>query len=300
MNTKGQAEFFVATDGSDAWSGKLAAPNAGKTDGPFATLQRARDAVRELKAAQEGLTEPVIVMVRGGRYYLESTFDLTAADSGTAEAPVTYTAYPDEIPVISGGRRITGWEPHAGKIVKCRLPETKGGAWRFRQLLVNGQRQVRARYPNPDPEDNRWNGRWAVSEADDGARAASNPYIVWKEPGAFPRDWAKPSQGELFLMPCEPLWGDSCMIRIKSIDRDKGIIRLVHGMRDFDTNPIYYPREKRRPERCQFVVENLLEELDRPGEWCLDGEDGVVYFWPPDDLKDSSQIVAPAFACWCS
>ena len=287
------ADFYVATNGNDAWSGKLAAPNAGNTDGPFATLRRARNAVRELKLAQEGLTQPVTVMVRGGRYYLESTFDLTAADSGTAQAPVTYTAYPGETPVISGGRPITGWEPHAGKIVKCQLLETRGGAWTFRQLFMNGRRQVRARYPNLDPEGDRWNGKWAVSERDDGALEASNPYIVWKEPGAFPRDWAKPSQGELFLMPNEPMWGDSCMIRIKSIDRENGIIRLVHGLRDFDTNPIYYPKEYHRPDLCQFVVENLLEELDQPGEWCLDGEDGVLYFWPPEGDIADAEVVAP-------
>ena len=40
------ADFYVATDGNDAWSGTLASPNAEKSDGPFATLQRARDAVR--------------------------------------------------------------------------------------------------------------------------------------------------------------------------------------------------------------------------------------------------------------
>jgi len=293
MKAKEQATFYVATDGNDAWSGKLPAPNAGKTDGPFATLRRARDAVRELKAAKDGLTQPVTVMVRGGKYYLESAFDLTAADSGTAEAPVAYTAYPGETPVISGGRRIIGWEPHAGRIVECRLPEARGGAWSFRQLFMNGRRQVRARYPNLDPEDGRWNGKWAVSEADDRALEASDPYIVWKEPGAFPRNWSKPTQGELFLMPSEPLWGDSCMIRIKSIQPDKGIIRLVHGTRDFDTNPIYYPKENHRPDCCRFVVENLLEELDRPGEWCLDGEDGVLYFWPPEEDIADAEVVAP-------
>ncbi|MDP6491570.1 MAG: right-handed parallel beta-helix repeat-containing protein [Kiritimatiellia bacterium] len=305
MNDLTAATFFVATDGNDAWSGKAAEPNAAKTDGPFASLRRARDAVRELKAAQEGLTEPVTVVVRGGKYYLESPFDLSSADSGTAEAPVTYRAYPGETPVLSGGRRITEWEPHQGNILKCGIPETKGGAWSFRQLFLNGRRMVRARYPNLDLEDPCWNGTWAHSEADAAALEATNPYIVWKEPGAFPHTWAKPSQGELFLMPSEPLWGDSCMIRIQSVDRDKGIIRLVHGMRDFDTNPMYFTKELRRPDRCRFVVENLLEELDQPGEWCLDGEDGVLYFWPPapneveasaDGLADS-EVVVPVLKC---
>lgn len=287
------ATFFVATDGNDSWSGTVAAPDSAGTDGPFATLVRARNAVRALKTEQGEQRKPITVMVRGGRYYLETTFDLTAADSGTAEAPITYCAHPGETPVISGGRPITGWEPHEGKILKCDLPETRGGAWSFRQLFMNGERLDRSRYPNPDPEDDLWNGKWANSEPDAAALEASNPYIVWKEPGAFPREWSKPSQGELFLLPTAPLWGDSCMIRITSIDRENGTIGLAHSTRDFDANPIFWPKEYHRPDACRFVVENMLEELNRPGEWCLDGEDGVLYFWPPDGDIEDSEVVAP-------
>ena len=39
-----EAAFFISKDGRDSWSGRLAAPNAEKTDGPFATIVRARDA----------------------------------------------------------------------------------------------------------------------------------------------------------------------------------------------------------------------------------------------------------------
>ena len=37
----GSADYYVATQGSDAWSGTLAEPNPDRTDGPFATLERA-------------------------------------------------------------------------------------------------------------------------------------------------------------------------------------------------------------------------------------------------------------------
>ena len=57
--------FFVAKNGNDSWSGKLFAPNKDKTDGPFASITRARDAIRQLKKDQGGLKEPIIVMVRG-------------------------------------------------------------------------------------------------------------------------------------------------------------------------------------------------------------------------------------------
>ena len=37
--------FFVAPNGRDSWSGRLAVPNADGTDGPFATVERARNAL---------------------------------------------------------------------------------------------------------------------------------------------------------------------------------------------------------------------------------------------------------------
>ena len=281
-----KADFCVATSGSDT--------NPGTVEAPFATLPRARDAVRELKV--KGLTAPVTVMVRGGKYYPERVFDLTAADSGGEKTPIIYTAYPGETPVISGGRRVTDWQPYKGQIVKCAIPEAKGGAFWFRQLFADGQRQIRARYPNLDPDAENWNGRWARSKADEAACESSEPYIVWDEPDAFQRSWAKPAQGELFLMP-RTMWGDAALIRIESIDKEKKIIRLVHGMRSFDLNPMYLPKKNHHPENCQFIIENTLEELDQPGEWCLDTEEGILYFWPPKDSIGEMEVVVPVVQC---
>ena len=44
MPTSGviEADFFIAPNGNDHWFGKLPMPNAGGTDGPFATLSRAQ------------------------------------------------------------------------------------------------------------------------------------------------------------------------------------------------------------------------------------------------------------------
>jgi parallel beta-helix repeat protein len=38
----------------------------------------------------------------------------------------------------------------------------------------------------------------------------------------------------------------------------------------------------------------MLEDLDQPGEWCLDWEEGVVYFWPPSgSIEDGDEVVLP-------
>ena len=73
----------------------------GTLDAPFTTLEAARDALRASKAAG-----PKNVLLRGGDYFLQSTFSLDARDSGTPDAPVVYRAYPGESPRIIGGLEI--------------------------------------------------------------------------------------------------------------------------------------------------------------------------------------------------
>src|SRR5579875_1591114 len=84
--------FYVAPNGNDAWSGYLPYPNRTHTDGPFATLGRAQQAVRAFKKQHPTQKEGITVWLEGGRYELHQTFALTAADGGTAQAPVRYAA----------------------------------------------------------------------------------------------------------------------------------------------------------------------------------------------------------------
>lgn len=105
--TQPRAAFYVAVDGDDAWSGSLSAPNEMRTDGPFKTLGRARDAIRQ---PREKPQSDLTVMVRGGTHFLPDTLVLTSEDSGARQRPVCYLAYPGEKPVLSGGRPITDWK----------------------------------------------------------------------------------------------------------------------------------------------------------------------------------------------
>jgi hypothetical protein len=92
------AEIVVAPGGSDAAAGDLAHP--------FASLTRARDAIRALPDAGGLPKGGVVVWLRGGTYALSSTFALTAADSGTTDAPVVYRGYPGETARIVGAQTI--------------------------------------------------------------------------------------------------------------------------------------------------------------------------------------------------
>lgn len=65
---------------------------------PLKTLLRARDIARSLRLNEEHAKQNATIVLRGGRYYLNETLVLDARDTG-----LTIQAYPNEIPVISGG-----------------------------------------------------------------------------------------------------------------------------------------------------------------------------------------------------
>jgi hypothetical protein len=63
--------WHVAVKGNNRWSGTKAEANARAGDGPFATLARARDAVREWRRG--GGTGPAEVVIGGGTYSLNES-----------------------------------------------------------------------------------------------------------------------------------------------------------------------------------------------------------------------------------
>ena len=259
--------FFVATTGNDSWSGEMPVPSG--QNGPFATLTRARAEARKL--IHSGLTEAVNVMVRGGTYYLDETLVLDSRDSGTRGHRITWSAYEDEKPVISGGKPITNWVTYQGDIQWATV--TPG--WRFIQLFLNGERQIRSRAPNLNPANPLYGG-WAFMEGrgDHHGEGKSD----FKYPAnLFQGQLAKPDLADVFL---NAGFG-SDMTPIVAIDDVK---RIIH------TN---YSAIESYTSNTRFRVENALEELDQPGEWFLDWKIGKVYFWPRGNLS-GAEVAAPS------
>ena len=133
------ADFFVATNGNDSWSGTLAAPNSAGTDGPFATLGHAQTMVRSV--SRSGRTTPITVSVRAGTYFLTNSWTFDATDAGTAAVPIVYAAYPCEAPVISGGFAIDSWTTDSSGALTATVPANGS----FAQLWVNDVRRYRPR-----------------------------------------------------------------------------------------------------------------------------------------------------------
>jgi len=270
------SQLFVATNGDDAWSGELAAPNPARTDGPFATLDRARDEARRRKMA--GGTR---VLIRGGTYYLKQPLVLDSRDSGSPGRPTVFAAFEGEKPVLSGGRRITGWKRGPGKLWQAELPEVRKGAWYFRQLFVNGERRQRSRSPNagyhriarliPGPPDPR-------------SKPVARDRFVFA-PGDI-RAWRRLGDVNLILMHS---W-ETSIHPLKSVDTSSNTVYLAAPLKEWWS--IGYWEEAQR-----YYIENAMELLDQPGEWYLNRETGLLSYWPlPGEGMDEVQVVAPVLS----
>lgn len=272
-----KADFYIAVDGNDAWSGTLAAPNLLRTDGPFATVTRARDAIRQVRKNAEA-AKPCTVLVRGGTHYLAKPIVFEDQDSGTADGAIVYAAYPGEKPVLSGGRPITGWKKGDGPLWTAEIPDVKQGKWYFYQLFIDGRRCTRARTPNegylrtdgPLPEIKNPNKERQNPKAKMGFRFNAGDIKNWDNLGDVNvftyQSWTAPLN-----------W-------IASVDEEERIVRFTAPA----SWPIGYWERKQR-----YYVENYREALDAPGEWYLDRKTGVLSYWPIEG-QDMTKAVAVA------
>ena len=219
-------------------------------------------------------------MLRGGTYRPQLSVVFSDRDSGTAESPIIYAAYPGEKPVISGGRLVSDWKLHHGQIVMANLPHIENQYYRFRALFLDGERQVRARHPNYDPQ-HPWTGGWAFIDATLPA-GSSAPATLQSEPHVFSRAWAKPQQGEIFIVP--GLGWISYFVPIASADLTQRSITVTR-----DHGQVW----DRMKKGNRFRVENLLEDLDQPGEWCFERDSETVYFWPPQGNLNGAEVTVP-------
>lgn len=269
--------FYVAANGQDNWSGTLASPNALRTDGPFATLARARLAVRALKTSRSERA-PIRVLVRGGTYFLEEPLVFEPEDSGTSDAPIIYAAYPGEKPILSGGLAITGWKPTlVGRKSLWVADVPRGVPLSSRQLFVNGKRCARPRLPKE--------GLYRIAEVPD--LTTDTPKTARQTLFRFfagdIRPWENLTDVEVVAL-C--FWVESRM-PIARVDEASRIVEFSQGSifrlsDDFSMTP------------APYYVENVFEALERPGEFYYQRASGKIYYMPrPGEDMTRAEVIMP-------
>ena len=289
-----RTQLYVATNGDDAWSGKLPEPNADRTDGPLATLERARNAIRALKAAGGLPAGGVSVVVRGGVYRIEKPLELTAEDSGTADAPIVYTAAPGDEVRLVGGQVVTGLEPVVDPAVLARLDESARGQVVQADLEALGVTDfgspagggIELFFQDKPMTVARWPNEGFVNIAEE---AGGDKFDVrgrkgdrvgkWVYDGDRPQEWAGENEvwvhGYWFWD-----WSDQ-RHKVKAIDTEQ---------RTIEVEPPYHGYGYRKGQ--WYYAFNILAEIDAPGEWYVDRESGVLYFWPPAPVDGGQAVVS--------
>jgi hypothetical protein len=261
--------LYVAPDGSDTWSGKLARPAADRRDGPLATLTAARDAIRALKKTGGGkLPAPLNVRIAPGHYALAEPFTLEPIDSGTADCPITYAA--DDAknpPLLDGGRRIEGWKkitpaqgPLKGRQVwAAPVPDAAAGKWSFDSLWINDHPAVPTRWPAK--------GVLRIPAVPD---ASSNPNDWLKGQKRFQfvqgdlKDWPNLAGATAVVM---DRWVESQM-PVEKIDlKDRAVVCTKASIFSLEAGDVYYLR-------------GALEFLAEAGQFALDAKAGTLYYLP--------------------
>lgn len=251
--------FYVSPDGNDSWNGE-------SIEQPFATIERARDAIREIKS-HSGLSKPVTVYLRGGLYELTEPIVFGPEDSGIEDSPIQYVAYEQEDPIISGGREITGkWKNYKGEIKVITIDEVKKGKWNFRQLFMDGKRLTRARFPNTS--------YYFIADTDEDLGRNA---FKFREQEI--KNWKNLNDVEVILF---RYWNESRLL-IKSVDEEANLVTFTGRIGN----------QLDQGEKCnRYYVDNVLEGLDQPGEWYLDKHTGKLYLWPEGNL-DEADLRAP-------
>ena len=306
------ADFYVSTKGNDS--------NIGSFDSPFATIEKARDAVRSLdKTGRKGIT----VAVMAGDYRT-SSIEFTKEDSGTAECPITYCIYGDGEVVINGGitlkpdsfKKVTDSDmlsrlsDSAKEKVLCADLKEYGltaddwgkiyaiGSYNtaakydgdyvgglYCELFVNDRRQTLARYPNEGYLYTEKVLQTGYGRESDGALTAVENWDEVRNPAPDIYGISKDlSERIASWKTLEDVW--------------------MFGFWKYDwadaSSPVGDFNAEKRTLSPKFVSTygtktdapyyffNVFEELDAEGEWYLDRENGIIYLYADGDLTDSA------------
>ncbi|MGC9326659.1 MAG: right-handed parallel beta-helix repeat-containing protein, partial [Candidatus Hinthialibacter sp.] len=294
QSNSGAMNLYVSQTGNDSWGGRSPEPNESKTDGPFCTFERARDEIRKMKEDNSFPEKGVQVVVREGVYYLNEPFELKKVDSGTETAPIVYTSFPGEEVRLAGGSRVTGFQPVENESILKRLDEKARGRIVQADLKSQGisdygradQGGAELFFHDMPMTLSRWPNEGFVRIDDivvkDGHEIhghKGSKIGKFKYSGDRPARWIGEQDpwlhGYWFWD-----WSDQRQ-PIESINAADSIISLATP----------YHHYGYRKDQWYYAF-NMLSELDSPGEWYIDREQGILYFWPPDSIDRGNAVIS--------
>lgn len=215
--------------------------NTGSIDAPLSSIQEAIEKAKKFK--EESDDAQITIHVLEGQYRLDAPIKIT-----TDLNDLTIRGVGTDQVVVKGSEKLDlKWSIYKDQIMVAKTSNQV----HFDQFFVNGKQQVLARYPNYNEEGGHWQGH---------AVDAIDPERV--------KTWEQPKGAVVHAMHSGE-WGDFHYEVVKA--NEDGTLELKGGHQNNRPSKMH---EKYR------MVENVFEELDSPGEWYFDKENGQLYYWP--------------------
>ncbi len=256
LSAPAHAKLYVSPDGNDDWSGQLSAPNANRTNGPFATIGQACLAARSSKDKE--------VQVRKGTYFMRKALRLSPLDSG-----LRLVNFPGERPLISGGLKISSWKRESQNrwsTALSSLPVLPVRVVRSGTHFINASRY-------PKPATNSYTDGWLFAVSDsrsDQIICASNDL----------KRWSRPNDVQVVIFPDKGYLNE--VATVLKIDPLEGSILL---------SPV--PNAQPIREGNRFYLRNVFESLDQPGTWCYVGSTNQLWVCPAVGNREPQEIYVP-------
>ena len=282
-------KIFVSTVGDDSGDGS--------EEEPLRTLEKAIDVANEMREDSDKLIE---ILLREGTYSVTNTIKII--NSQKDDSLLKISAYQGEKVTINAGVDIPLSDmsiadsnftnaiidkPNAGSVLQYNLKDAQIedlGEISLRghlisdekeaqaELSLNGEVQKLAGWPNGEytglikPTDSNEYGKRTKSGIANGCSFQVNY--------DRPSQWSKPEQAWLSGTIGPNYEFD--YYPVSRFDSEEKRVYLSRGaLEKYYTEPYYR-------------FENVPEELDEPGEYYIDRQSGMLYFYPPEDApKDS-------------
>ena len=296
----GKLIVYVAADGKNDASGT--------EKSPFATIEAARDAIRDVN--KDGL-KGIDVVIKAGTYTIKDPIAFTAQDSGTKNCPVRYIG--EDGAHIVGGVALTGADftkatgsalqympaDVQDKIVQIDMTKYGYTVEQIRERLadrdyrihavtfaVNGEYQTIARFPNED---------WLIIEdRSTMLDQYGNPTMVTDNEG-----------GEFEAVTMQIEFGEDYIERVNSwhsleYARAAGHYNVLWVSDNTKINSFVPGDDLMIVDYCGgYAPEgggllywyNIPEELDIPGEYYID-ENAILYYYPKEGFE-TAEISLP-------
>lgn len=305
-DTAESAESAESTDeklpnGTIIWVKSGSKGGNGSKDAPFGNIETAKNMVLSLSAEQR--KNGVTVMIREGEYAMSSSLEFEKADSGTAEAPIVYSAYNNEKVVIHGGVNVnkSEFKKVTDKTVLNRLDKSVRESVYEVDLKKSKYSDLGKNYCNFEAN--------AAQEYSNGQN--SNSIMLFYKDSMM-QNAVYPNSGEKFARSMPVIENGGLRFYVDETEKSKlaewekadlrdavlkyitktGYGWYVTSMEgsaiDSKTNSVWLPPKRYVApgvdsinNMARYWVYNLIEELDMPGEWAIDYANKRLYFLPP-------------------